>query len=290
MKVTGVLSFVWLSGWLALGCGGGKGDTGGGDVPTSGDFSVLTYNVHGLPPEITGDDTAARMVDIGPLLDAYDIVGLQEDFDDDNHATLMDGRFHQTQRRFADKLEDRLYGSGLAVLADMAEQGHQHEHFDDCNGVFDGSSDCLASKGFQAVRLTFGGEAEFDLYNTHLEAGGGDEDDAARATQVDQILEMMTTWSDGRAIVFVGDTNLDVGDEDDDPLLDAIMETPGLTDACEAVGCDEPDHIDRIFFRSGGGVSIEVTEWSVEGQFVDGDGVDLSDHPAVAARVQWSVE
>jgi len=83
--------------------GADSADTG----PTEGALRALTYNVHGLPPELTGDDTAARMAQIAPLLDGFDVVGLQEDFDDDNHATLAASSRHLSQVRFAEALEDR---------------------------------------------------------------------------------------------------------------------------------------------------------------------------------------
>ena len=61
-----------------LGC---SDDTPTQEPPqTFGQFSVLTYNIHGLPPEVTNDDTSERIKQIAPLLEAYDVVGLQEDW------------------------------------------------------------------------------------------------------------------------------------------------------------------------------------------------------------------
>ena len=53
-------------------------------LPREGAFSVVTYNVQGLPDALTDSPrpTQDRMQDIAPLLDAYDVVGLQEDFMD----------------------------------------------------------------------------------------------------------------------------------------------------------------------------------------------------------------
>ena len=45
---------------------------------------MLTYNIHGLPPEVTGDDTTGRIEQITPLLSDYDVVGLQEDWIEEN--------------------------------------------------------------------------------------------------------------------------------------------------------------------------------------------------------------
>ena len=89
--------------WASLACSLTACPVGDPPVqPAEGELSFLTYNVHGLPPQITGDDTAARMVEIGPLLRPFDVVGLQEDFDDVNHGTLAAASDHLVQRRFAD--------------------------------------------------------------------------------------------------------------------------------------------------------------------------------------------
>ena len=61
-------------------------------VETEGTLSLLTYNVQGLPDALTDSDrpNTERMSTIAPLLEDYDIIGLQEDFDPDNHALLTD--------------------------------------------------------------------------------------------------------------------------------------------------------------------------------------------------------
>ena len=89
-------------------------------LPTQGSFSVLSYNVHGLPSVITGDDTPDRMLQIAPLLIEHDLIGLQEDFDDANHQALVADAPHAFQERFSAEVEDsRAYGSGLGVLSMM---------------------------------------------------------------------------------------------------------------------------------------------------------------------------
>src|SRR5688572_9205296 len=82
--------------------------------PTSGQLDVLSYNVHGLPPSITGDDTEARMAQIGPLLGGFDLVGLQEVWQEEYHAILDEAVDYATRDRYTGKLEDRAYGMGLS--------------------------------------------------------------------------------------------------------------------------------------------------------------------------------
>lgn len=257
------------------------------DLPTEGELSLLTYNVKGLPPEITGDDTGARMDAISPMLDAYDIVGLQEDFAEDFHARLLAEASHPTERWFSATVdEDRVYGSGLSLLARDPEEDYLEQHYTACHGVLDGASDCLASKGFHAVRLTLGA-GTLDVYNTHHEAGGGEEDEAARASQVDEVIAAMDSFSAGRAVVLLGDTNLRPSDPPDAELL-ARYAAAGLRDACVELDCPEPDHIDRFLIRDGDEVALTLQSWSRETHFVDGAGTDLSDHPALAIALAWA--
>jgi len=278
----------------STGATGATGATGtldtGTPPPTEGSFTALTYNVHGLPDALTGDDGNARMNAIAPLIEGFDIVGLQETFDPDKHELLTAASTHEVHTWFDDKVEDgRAYGSGLAVLSRVGTLVEVfEEHYEQCHGVLDSSSDCLASKGFQVVRLDLGGGVELDVYNTHHEAGGEKEDEAVRATQVDQVIASMDGRSAGRAILFMGDTNLRPSDAPDAEQL-ARYAAAGLRDACVEVGCAEADHIDRFLLRDSDALQLTVEGWANEPAFYDGEGVPLSDHPAISAVVGWAL-
>lgn len=250
---------------------------------------MLSYNVHGLPEAVTGDDTPARMAAIAPLLPAFQLIGLQEDWDGSNHEVLVAEGTWPIQEWFDDTLDDsRLYGSGLSLLSPGTELLLHEQHYTECNGVLDGASDCLASKGFQMLRVDLGG-VQLDVYNTHLEAGGGDDDDAARASNVAELLAAMEKLSTDRAVIAMGDTNLH-GDDPEDQLLIAQFEDAGLRNACDEVGCPEPDRIDRIMVRDGGGVALTVQSWQVPQGFLDAGGVPLSDHDPIAVELAWAVQ
>ena len=255
---------------------------------TDGRLRVLTYNVHGLPGAITGDDTADRMRQISARITAHDIVGLQEDFDTDNHDMLIEPSTHATRLWFGDPLPDRFYGSGLSLLADAPLLDHLHEHFTTCNGTVDAASDCLASKGFQAARVRLG-TATLDIYNTHLEAGGGEADNIARAAQVDALVAALEGWSAGQAVIFTGDFNLRETDPEDLPLIEQLLRETGLARTCWAVDCEAPHHIDKVLFRSSTDLQLRVDAWSnIEADFRDDDDIPLSDHPAIEAMFEWS--
>lgn len=272
----------------------------GAEAPpvTTGHLDLVTYNVHGLPAGITEDDTNARMTQIGPRLSPYDIAGIQEDFTEEGHALLDAGVTLSGKRRFSEPAEGRIYGSGLTVWFDPGDQegpledqikevDFRHEHYTLCNGYLDGASDCLASKGFQVLRLRLADGVEVDVYNSHLEAGGGDEDNAARESHVEQLIAAMNGFSKDRAVIFLGDTNLHGDDPVDTPVIEHWLSQAGLRDVCDEVGCPKPGRIDKILIRSGGGVTLTAESWSLPGGFVDSEGTELSDHDPIAARVRW---
>lgn len=267
---------------------GGTGNAGGGPVePTSGELSLLCYNVHGLPAAVTGDDTPGRMTAIGPLLDDFDVVALQEDFMAANHAILTGASSHIFDLWFDAKVDPtRVYGSGLSIFSNPLLADQHQEHFTTCAGIIDGANDCLSSKGFMMARLQLAAGMQVDVYDTHLDAGGGNDDDDARAEQVDQMLAAIDLRSAGRAVVLCGDMNLEEDDPDEAPTLQHLIDAGGFTDSCEAVACPEPGRIERILFRSSGDVSLSVQSWTNEPAF-DNGGSPLSDHPAISVVFDW---
>ena len=273
---------------LVLGC------TGPGEPP-AGVLDVLTYNVHGLTEPIAQDDPAGRMVQIAPMLDAYDIVGIQEAWVDDYYDALLGDAARETEIRFDLTLTDeRVYGAGIAVLADLPELSRHQQHYSTCNGGLDGSSDCLASKGFQRVTLQLGtwGDAAYtvDVWNTHFEAGGGDEDVVARAAQVDDLVAAMQEQSAGRAMIFTADQNLHPWrDPPDAEAYARFTGEVGLQDACALLDCDDPENIDKVMVRDGATVVVSVDAWANEAAFFDSAGEALSDHPAISARLGWGL-
>ncbi|MFT6376290.1 MAG: endonuclease/exonuclease/phosphatase family metal-dependent hydrolase [Myxococcota bacterium] len=259
-------------------------------VAEEGVFSVITYNVQGLPDALTDSarPTLDRMQDIAPLLDAYDVVGIQEDFDEDWHAALVADASHDDEFWTDEILDGRVYSAGLAVLSRLSPEPestlYRESFYSSCHGTLDGSGDCLASKGFQVVTLTLAGGLVVDIVNTHHEAGGGEEDIAARAVQVE---ELIADLNGSHAVVFMGDTNLDSEDVDDAAALDRYA-AASLQDVCGLVGCAEDDHIDRIFIRSSPTLTLDAVSWERPTQFVGDDGEPLSDHPAIAAEISWT--
>ncbi|MEZ4320922.1 MAG: endonuclease/exonuclease/phosphatase family protein [Myxococcota bacterium] len=258
--------------------------------PTSGTLRLLTYNVQGLPDVLTDSPrpNVERMTAIAPLLESFDIVGLQEDFDADNHALLTDTTHPEVAWFSAPVDESRAYGAGLSLLSREPRTDYVETFYTACNGVFDGASDCLASKGFQRLSLDLGG-VTVDLVNTHHEAGGGPEDDVARRSQVQQVIDTLAAVPD-HAVIFMGDTNLRPSDPEDVDEL-ALYADAGMRDACVELDCDEPDHIDRFLIRDAPGITLTVDAWEdLDATFRFAEGDPMSDHPPISITLSWSTE
>lgn len=260
------------------------------ELQLEGELQIISYNIHGLPAAITGDDTPGRIATLSPMLNDFPLVALQEDWDVANHDLIVNNTAHPYEDYFDEKItDDKQYGSGLSFFSALEILSVQHTHYEECNGYLDGASDCFASKGFQRLEIPLNAEQSIHIYNTHLEAGGGADDQAARDAQVTQLLAAFEADSSDTPLIFLGDTNLHYDDPDDAPLLDRFLDA-GLEESCLLVDCPEPNWIDKVFIRSSSSVTLTVTEWKHEDQFVDSAGEALSDHPAISSRISWQIQ
>ena len=292
----------------------------GGCARTSGDFTLLTYNVAGLPQEVSGVDPDEHIPLISPLLDDYDVVLTQEDFD--WWDPLLDGL---TFAHYHDQLRAQVthefrsgqwpgpeaagidpavrplpfVGDGLGTLSRMELTGARRVAWHGCFGGADtsdhGAADCLAGKGFSVERMRLSPERTVDVYNLHAEAGATDLDQQLQEDDFRQLADFIATHSAGQAVIVAGDTNLhtnsshpDGHDGADDRVWAEFLAATGLTDACTAVGCTAVTSIDKVAFRSGGGVTLTATGHEMpRAKFRDAAGHNLSDHPPVVVTFHW---
>lgn len=296
-------------------------DRDGSAVSRGGEFSVLSYNVAGLPAEISKEDPAKHLPLISPLLNDFDVVLTQEDFDwwgelaggfdfVHYHERLRAKAVHEHRSPQhpgpeavginATNRPDLQIGDGLGVLSKFPIEGNERVPWAGCFGGFDtsdgGAADCLAMKGFSLTRLTLADGAVVDLYNLHLEAGGTATDQQLQADDVAQLGAYIVEHSAGNAVILGGDTNLHTDNEHPDgsngadiELWDGLLAQTGLTDSCVALSCPDTGRIDKIAFRSGKGVELEALRHRFHGDtFVDADGAALSDHEPLEVRFRWT--
>jgi endonuclease/exonuclease/phosphatase family metal-dependent hydrolase len=257
------------------------------------DLAVLSYNVHGLASWAAGDAPEARMPRIGRLLNAYDVALLQEDWV--HHEGLRREAQHPFVERGQPARESWFRGlagapaesgSGLTLLARLPRDRIaliEREPYGLCAGWVVGGADCFADKGWLRARLALAAEFEVDFWDTHLDAGDGASDLAARRAQLEILRERIGSRSRERAVFLGGDFNLDFADPEERALLGGFAASLGLADAGIEPG-PPWKRIDYLFYRGGDGVAVELVEAGREPTFVHDGGAPLSDHPAVYAR------
>lgn len=262
-------------------------------------FSVVTYNVQARP---LLDETRTKFAAIGPLLEEFDIVAVQECFKD--HHRLWRAAGHPLRVYDNVRLDwARLGASGLSTMARFPLQKALVEKFREPNDPrfrFRAKRDGLVSKGILLTRLDLGSGVTLDFYNTHLEAGSDERSDEMRRRQTQQLIHIVQTNSPPEHLVIVaGDFNMrpsrkskplppvvpkDLGNLERSQLLAFIMRELGLANASSAGGRPAAALIDHILYRSGTRHQLSPVAWRHESdRFRQIDGTPWSDHDPVSA-------
>uniref|UniRef100_H3G960 Jacalin-type lectin domain-containing protein n=1 Tax=Phytophthora ramorum TaxID=164328 RepID=H3G960_PHYRM len=265
-------------------------------------FSVLSYNVAGLPEVISSGNPSENSVEIGKRISNWDVVNVQEDFN--YHAYIYSENTNVYRTATSGGVP---FGDGLNTLANYSFSNITdltRTKWADCS-TFDGA-DCLTPKGFTFLEIQLADGVTFDLYNLHTDAGVTDADEVARASNLAQLSEYITANSAGNAVIVMGDTNTRYT-RSDDTILE-FVEGLGLTDGwveyvrngvyptkgADAIVCDESNMtntcevVDKIMFRGNNYITLTLDKWSNENAaFLDDAGAMLSDHPPISSTFSW---
>jgi endonuclease/exonuclease/phosphatase family metal-dependent hydrolase len=265
-----------------------------------GDFSVLSYNVAGLPEFISSATTprAESSAKIGQLINAYSIVHVQEDFN--YHASLYDnGNAHPYRSSTSGGVP---FGDGLNSLS--------HFPFTDFSRIKWNkliNENALIPKGFTYCRVRMAEGVYIDFYNLHTNAESDAASIEARADNLLQISNFISANSKGNAVVLMGDLNARYTRDNNVRLL---MNVNGLTDpwislirngnipnlgdpdiACEFPNiANECEVVDKIFYRSSKYIQLTPSNYNAVKTFVNNQGTQLSDHLPLAVNFNYSLQ
>lgn len=263
----------------------------------TGSFSAITLNVAGLPEGISKGSPARNTKVIGQRLNAYDLVHVQEDFN--YHGALYGADTHAHRTRTSGPIP---FGSGLNTMASLPVNALRRVKWTHCWNL-----DCFTPKGFTFTRVSLAPDRSIDVYNVHANAGVTYSDIAARRANIAQLSHAVRARSTGRAVLIMGDTNTRYTRANDN--IRTLVEQNGLTDAwvqsqrggtppaagdptllCDAAAVtDACEVVDKILFRSGGGITLTLDSYeNAHAAFTDDQGKALSDHYPIAARFSWS--
>ncbi|MFL5993137.1 MAG: jacalin-like lectin [Streptomyces sp.] len=272
----------------------------------SGSFSVLSYNVAGLPEAISSAPTPreSSTTAIGQRIAPYDIVHVEEDFN--YHANLYAGDTNHAYR--TPTSGGAGIGSGLNTLSKIPYDGDDFERVR-WNSCQVDSGDCLTPKGFTFMRERLAEGVYVDFYNLHTNAGTNDGDLASRADNLNQLTAFIRTHSAGNAVVVMGDTNTRYTRSGDtiaefaaangltDPWVQLIRGGTPPAKGSDALVCDQSgatvpntcEVVDKVLYRSSALVSLNATSYNNEhAKFLTSDNLMLSDHDPITVGFTWS--
>ncbi|WP_086666608.1 jacalin-like lectin [Lentzea kentuckyensis] len=266
--------------------------------PSSGTFSIMSYNVAGLPEGLSSGHPKANTPIIGQRIRPYDIVHVQEDFN--YHASLYANNTHPFRTPTSGGVP---FGDGLNTLSNYAYTDLARDKWDKCNGT-----DCLTPKGFTWSRIRVAEGVLIDFYNVHTNAGDNEADLAARRANISELSRFITANSAGNAVVVAGDTNTRYTRTGDN--IRELVSANGLTDAwvqeerggvppaagSPALVCNEQnvsdacEVVDKILFRGNRYVTLNLSRYANENAaFRTADDKMLSDHYPIAADFRWTL-
>jgi exonuclease III len=275
------------------------------DVPTSATFTVLSYNVDGLPAFIqeNGGDPGTNTPIIGQKIRSYDIVNVQEDFN--YHAALYANDNHPYRTATSG-------GAGLGSGLNTMSMFPFSDNIDRVKWLVNSSTDGnnLTPKGFTWLRLRLAEGVYIDVYNLHTNAGGSDTAFAARRANIEQLVNYIRTNSAGNAFLIFGDTNCrytriednirDIGtgtgalDSWIQLIKGEVYPAPGSTplvyEGTGVVTDYSLEVVDKIFYRGNQYITLTPLVYTLEDAgFRDAEGNMLSDHRPVYTQFQYTL-
>ncbi|OOG18438.1 hypothetical protein BWD42_00120 [Sphingobacterium sp. CZ-UAM] len=271
------------------------------DSDSSGFFSVLTYNVAGLPGFISSAITgrSRSIAEIGKKINPFDIVNVQEDFNYNNSLY-----FGGNQHPYRTKPKGRVpFGDGLNTLSRFPMSDVVRVPWKRRTGA-----DFLTPKGFTLVKVEIVAGIWLDVYNVHANAQNNRRASSARRDNLNQLRDYIGEHSSENALIVMGDFNAHYSFGDDNlhdfmastTLVDSWVELQNGGLVPEAKHVFKPPHmlsignqhesIDKILYRSNSRLSLAARDYNIENNlFTNVRGLPLSDHYALAANFNWAI-
>lgn len=271
----------------------------------------LNYNVAGLPDikyllhKDGGRNVSVNQSILGRQLEAsdYDVIAVQEDFGyHDLLVANMDSYKNKTSH----------YGSipggdGLNVFTRSAAIYDMQRTAWNVSGGPISDGDCMTAKGILYTVLDMGNGIYVDFYDLHADAFDDPDSAAARASQYEQLMDMVEAKSADRPVIITGDFNTTLAlihyrnNADEYALREQLYVRGGFKDAwTELCGdgnyVDPPasnyswgvsDSVEKFLWRDGGGVSISASDFEYL-KFLDNNGESISDHSAVSINFTFT--
>jgi hypothetical protein len=247
-------------------------------------LSVMTWNVGDPEPFKNLNKEAVFNIFHNVLIPIHpNIAAFQEDFMKDvyyelsmNHEGLYIFKIKPTNADFS------LYGNGLTIFSDF----RYTYPYDTITWWCCFSDNCGGRKGFTKADIYMppldNWHYQVHFYDLHAEAHRLPENHQCREWQFEQLSDYMNEKSAGKAVIVVGDYNLDFHDGWDRDILYDFMDAQGLQSSCP-LGTPTTDggvQYDYILYRSSDDVILTEQDCNV----LYNEGAGISDHFPVIAN------
>jgi endonuclease/exonuclease/phosphatase family metal-dependent hydrolase len=260
-------------------------------------ISVLTYNIAGLPDAISGSTPSLYTPIISKLINEYDIVHVQEDFDYHDSLLLFNKHKYKTETMGTTTL-----GDGLNTLSNYPIKNFKRIKWNDCADF-----DCFTPKGFSYSQIELAEGVLIDFYNVHANAQSYEEALAARRKNIAQLCAYIDEHSAGKAVIVMGDMNcrytrtgdsiraiLNLGFKDSwiELMRGGVLPTQddnSLTNCNNKMPRNDADceKVDKIFYRSNEQIELIPTYFQLDDAryyYENNDTLPLSDHWPLMTR------
>ncbi len=264
-----------------------------------GEFSVLTYNIAGLPQGISAAKTLRKeaIAEIGEKIKPFDIVNVQEDFNYNN--SFYSRNEHEYKTSHKGKIP---VGDGLNTLSHFPILSYHRIPWRHCSGP-----DCWTVKGFSITQIQLAPGIIVDVYNVHANSSDVARATRARRENFRQLAKYINEHSEGKPLIVMGDFNAHYAYKRDN--LYEFIESTGLTDgwvnylrknefpeiipkfvAQHMLSLNnETESLDKIFFRDSENLKFQPKDYQVESVlFTNTKNQALSDHLAVSMQFEWA--
>lgn len=265
-------------------------------------FTVLTYNVAGLPDFFSDSSPAKNTKKISQKLNNYDFIAVQEDFA--YHKDLISAVKHPYITSHSGNI---FFGDGLNFISKIPFDDVKRITWRKRYGVFSHGNDRLTPKGFMYCQAVLEPGVYVDIYTLHTDAGSSAGDYAARRSNMIQLADYINVNSQGHAVIVLGDTNSRYTRAEDnfetvllegcglsDPWIELVRngkvppDGPPLMDTTDLNGPNFED-VDKVFYRSGPAVTLTPIAYKLEDTyFTDENGEQLSDHYAISVTFEYT--
>jgi endonuclease/exonuclease/phosphatase family metal-dependent hydrolase len=271
-------------------------------APT-GTFTVLTYNVAGLPEIISSSNPSANTVKISPLLNDYEIIAVQEDFA--YHNDLIK---YVNQAYLTGTSGNVPFGDGMNFISRYPFDDTDRETWNTRYGLIDSGSDQLTPKGLMYAQYQLQSGVYVDIYTLHTDAGDDAGSYAARRDNMKQIAAYINNYSQGNAVIVMGDTNSRYTRAADnfetallrscnlrDPWIQLVRNGSVPSDGAALMDTSDlngPNYevVDKVFYRGSKSVALTPLSYRLENtKFVDQSGAQLSDHYPITVKFKYTV-